>query len=92
MGAKSAFNTALAERHRGAQLSLSVHHKALDGSGGVAEAELDMSRGVTAQVRGAMRRVLAAIHLSGAGRPMFAPPRRAVDRELQERWPVYSYD
>ncbi|MGH7948224.1 MAG: hypothetical protein ACREQF_03250 [Candidatus Binataceae bacterium] len=56
----------------------------------IADPEIDMGRGVSAQVRGAMRRMLTAFHLNGAGRPMFAPPRRSVDRELQERWPTYD--
>jgi len=90
MGVKAAYDTAFAQFHctSDAHLANRVGAAAPSPMREVREPEIDLGRSVSAQVRGAMRRMLAAFHLNGAGRPMFAPPRRSVDRELQERWPT----
>ncbi|MGH7864808.1 MAG: hypothetical protein ACREQB_07455 [Candidatus Binataceae bacterium] len=92
MGARAGYHTGFAQVHRSAEVHSANRVRVEQPSpiGEATEAEIDMGRSATAQMRGAMRRMLAAFHLSGAARPAFAPPRRSVDRELQERWPSYE--
>jgi hypothetical protein len=87
-----------AEGPQGAHRAPEANGGLMKGAGGAsaragsaaAEPELDMNRSAVARVGGAMRRMLAALHLPGRGAPGFATPRRAIDRELQEYWPSYD--